>query len=410
MQISFPVRSFFKPSCISMVAVSASVSAWLFPTFGILRKGFDHPSRLDANSVIILACWYLLIFASFFFGQKLAGLSVPVEGYRSESRTLGLESNAVYLCFTFLAALGLGSMLSVIFQNMSFRQAVLFISLGQTNALKESLYEDYHVGLVSLRYVVLYSASIALYRIVGFKRYSLLNIFNVLMLALSAFLSYRLILIAALMVTSFLLSFSQKVIKVSVGKLLVIATSLFLILSVLNLSRNADFYERNKLSFGLAGLNEIVAYLGTPFQVAIGATSVTDQLAAQGPGDPIHGTEPYRYYVDIGINYNTNSAFVALHQKMGYWCWPYVTGLCLFMGIVFRTLIALGKTYFLLPCGAILYASSELWRLDLFEQGTFIIWFVVGIGVPLFVSWLDYFFATLKISPMIANRQGRSDS
>ena len=151
---------------------------------------------------------------------------------------------------------------------------------------------------------------------------------------------------------------------------------------MLNFSRNAGYYERNNLSFGLAGLNEIVAYLGTPFQVAVGAANVTDQLAAQGPGNPSHGTEPYRYYVDIGINYNTNSAFVALHEQMGYWCWPYIAVLCVFMGAVFRLLTSLGKTYFLLPCGAILYASSELWRLDLFQQGTFIVWFVVGIGLP----------------------------
>jgi hypothetical protein len=52
------------------------------------------------------------------------------------------------------------------------------------------------------------------------------------------------------------------------------------------------------------------------------------------------------------------------------------------MGAVFRFLMSFGKTYFLLPCGAILYASSELWRLDLFRQGTFTVWFVVGIGLP----------------------------
>ena len=117
---------------------------------------------------------------------------------------------------------------------------------------------------------------------------------------------------------------------------------------------------------------------------------MTDQLVAKGPGNYGLGTEAYRYFVDIGINYNTNSAFVALHQQMGYWCWPYIAVLCGFMGAVFRFLMSFGKTYFLLPCGAILYASSELWRLDLFQQGTFIVWFVIGIGLPASILFVEH--------------------
>ena len=379
-----------------MMAVSASLAAWLFPTFGVLKKGFGNPSRLDPTAVVILACWYLLIFTSFFLGQKIAGLLFSSRGHKPTSRLLDLESNAIYLGFTVVGALGLGAMVKTIFQNMSLAQTILFISLGQTNALKNSIYEDYHIGIVSLRYVVLYPASIALYRMIRLKRYSLLNIFNVLMLAVCTFLSFRLILIAALVTTSLLVTFDRESVKLSVAKLVLIAGSFFLILSVLNLSRNAGYYDRNNLSFGLAGLNEIVAYLGTPFQVAIGAANVTDHLAAQGPGDPTRSTEPYRYYVDIMINYNTNSAFVALHQQMGYWCWPYIAVLCSFMGAVFRLLTSLGKTYFLLPCGAILYASSELWRLDLFQQGTFIVWFVIGIGLPVSILFAEHLWGIVR--------------
>lgn len=287
-------------------------------------------------------------------------------------------------------------MIKVIFQNMTLTQAFLFISLGETNALKDSVYQDYHIGIVSLRYIVLYPASIALYRIIHLKKYSLLNIFNVFMLALSAFLSFRLILIAAVVTTTLLVTYGKKSTKISVTKITLIAGVLFLVLSVFNISRNAGYYERNRLSFGEAGLNEIIAYLGTPFQTAIGAVNVTDELVAQGPGNPLRGTEPYRSYVDVGINYNTNSAFVALHQQMGYWCWPYIVVLCSFMGAVFTYLASLGRTYFLLPCGAILYASSELWRLDLFEQGTFIVWFVIGIGLPAIVLAAEYMRGTAQ--------------
>jgi hypothetical protein len=156
------------------------------------------------------------------------------------------------------------------------------------------------------------------------------------------------------------------------------ATIIFLILSVLNFSRNANYYERNRLSFGLAGVSEILAYLGSPFQVAIGSAPVVDQLVAGGG-------ETYRNYVDVEENLNTNSAFTLLHEQMGYASWLYIATICLFMGFVFEYLASFGKTVFLLPCGIILYGSAELWRLDLFHQGIFIVWFVSGIGLPIFL-------------------------
>jgi hypothetical protein len=252
---------------------------------------------------------------------------------------------------------------------------MVYISLGQANELKDTLYQDYSIGLVSLRYLVLYPASVALYRIIRHKRYSLFNLFNVFLLAIGTFLSSRLILMATLLVTAFLLTYGRKIIRIRFLKTALVAAVMFLILAVLNLSRNAGYYERNNQSFGVAGVSEILAYAGSPFQVAIGSAKVYDLLAA-GQGDD------YRDYVDIEINLNTNSAFTLLLQQMGYAMWPYFALVCFFMGFLFSALTSLGKTIFLLPCGAILYAAAEIWRLDLFQQGTFIVWFVIGAGVP----------------------------
>src|SRR5258705_7978905 len=190
MKIILPVRSILKPSSLSMVAVSLSLAAWLFPTFGVLKKGWENPSRLDTATVVILACWYLLIFTSFFLGEKIAGLWSLSHGYKPTSRLLDLESNVIYLGFTLIGALGLGAMVATIVRSMSLAQMILFISLGQSNALKQPVFEEYHVGIVSLRYVVLYPASVALYRMIRFREYSLLNLFNVLMLAVCTFVSF----------------------------------------------------------------------------------------------------------------------------------------------------------------------------------------------------------------------------
>jgi hypothetical protein len=358
-----------------MVAMFASFAAWLFPSFGVLRKGFDNPSRLDLGTFTVLACWYLVIFASFNVGERVGGLLV-LRRSTPTAELLNLKSNTIYYGFTLLSTAGIAATLIRVFQLLPLQQAIAAIALGQANALKEALYEDYHIGLVSLRYLVLYPASIALYRIIRSRSFSPLNIFNVLLLAISvALLSSRLTFIATLLTVVFLLSFDKRLIRVSIPKLITIVTSLFLVLAVLNYSRNKDYYERNKLSFGLAGASEILAYLGAPFQVAIGTAQATDQIIG---GDP----DAYRDYVDVEINLMTNSAFFHLTQQIGYFSWLYIALICLFMGLVFEALASLGKTIFLLPCGAILYGSAELWRLDLFQQGTFIIWFIIGIGLP----------------------------
>jgi hypothetical protein len=378
MNISLPPRVILKPSVVSMAAMFASLAAWLFPSFGVLRKGFDYPSRVDFSSCVVLACWYLLIFMSFTVGEKVGRLIVLRRSALRE-RLFYLDSNLLYYILSFLSAIGIATTLIKIFQSLSLQQAIVFVALGQANSLKEALYEDYSIGLVSLRYLVLYSASIALYRIIRWRSFRPLNIFNVLMLGITALLlGSRLIFIATLLTVVFLLSFGKKSIRFSIPKLTIFATLLFLILSALNFSRNANYYERNKLSFGLAGVSEILAYLGSPFQVAIGSAPVVDQLVAGGD-------QTYRNYVDEEINLNTNSAFVHLHEQMGYVSWAYIAAICLFMGFVFEILASLGKTIFLLPCGIILYGSAELWRLDLFHQGIFIVWFVMGIGLPVFL-------------------------
>lgn len=383
MKIALPPRAILKPSIVSMAAVFASFVAWVFPSFGVLRKGFESPARLDLDSFVILACWYLLILLSFAIGEKLGRLLL-LRNNALTAPLLQLNSNLIYYAFTVLSAIGIGATLIRIFQLLSWQEAIASIAAGQANALKDTLYEDYSIGLVSLRYLVLFPASLALYRIVRYKSRKLINIFNVLMLVVSTFLSSRLIFIATILTLTFLLGFDKKSIRIRISRLIAIVGLLFLLLAVLNYSRNKNYYEHNKLSFGLAGVSEILAYLGSPFQAEIGSAVVTEQLVAGGD-------RTYRNYVDEEENLMTNSAFVHLHEQIGYYSWPYISLICLFMGVVFEVLASLGKTIFLLPCGAILYGSAELWRLDLFQQGTFIVWFAIGIGLPALLFGVQWF-------------------
>ena len=388
MNIPFPSKVILKPSLISMVAVSASFAAWLFPSFGAIRKGFDNPAQLDFSSFSMLSCWYLLIFLSFYSGEKLGQLwtwskTNPLEGL------LDLDANFLYYTFTLVSAIGTAATLFRILRVLSWQETIVFVALGQANALKDALYEDYSIGLVSVRYLVLYSASIALYRMIRWRSFSAINLCNMLLLAVSTFiLGSRLIFMATLLTTILLLTLHRNVVRISLLKTIVLGAVCFLILGVANILRNNQFYETNHLSFAQAGISEIVAYLGSPFQVAIGSVPVMDKLI-KGPD------ETYRDLVDVEEELNSNSAFVHLHEVMGYFSWAYIAILCLFMGFVFEFLRSLGQTAFLLPCGAILYASAELWRLDLFQQGIFVVWMVTGIGLPVFLLAGQRFFRFL---------------
>ena len=376
MKLKIQITRITRPSGIALFAVALSFCAWLCPDFGVLRKGFDVAEQPSLLSSFILFSWYLLIFTSFVLGQRLG--AALAGNRRTHPAIPPLDSPLIYWSFTALAAVGTIWTFLKIFQALPLLQAAVYIYLGQGNRLKNTLYDDYSAGILSLRYLVLYSASLAIYRAVKFRRLSLLTIANILLLGATVLISSRLILIATLVVSAFLITYGQRYIRISPVKLGLCAVGLFLVLAVLNSSRNSNYYSKQNQTFGEAGVSEIITYLGSPFNVALGAASRTDEIT-------VGRADLYREYIDVEALLTTNSAFVQLHETMGYAAWPYIGIVCCFMGLMFSWLSSFGRTSLLLPCGAILYGSAELWRLDLFRQGIFIVWIVAGIGVPLIV-------------------------
>jgi hypothetical protein len=372
MYLKLPFKTLAKPSSISMLAVFFSFLAWEIPSFDILRKGYDIQQQFDVVSVVTLTLWYGLVFCAFFGGQKLG--KVAVSSLQIKTSYPLLDSDAVYWWFTVLAAIGTSIMFLTIVRSLSLPMLIFYLTAGQANMLSIALHENYSFGFVSLRYLVVYSAAIAFYRMVRSRSISVLGVLNIVMLALNS--TARLIIISTLLIAMFLLASEKRVVRINIAKASILGGVVFSILSVVNFSRNYGFYESHGFSFWGAGVSEIVAYLDTPFQASVGSAKALDDVVAGGG-------ETYRRYSGVEESFNTNSAFVLLHEQIGYFAWPYIGLMCAFMGFVFSLMRTLGRTGFLLPCGGILYASSELWRLDMFQQGIFIVWFSCGIGVPL---------------------------
>jgi hypothetical protein len=171
------------------------------------------------------------------------------------------------------------------------------------------------------------------------------------------------------------------------------------ILAALNSSRNSNYYEKDGLYFWGAGLSSIITYMGSPFQVAVAAAQNLVAITVDGP-------EGYRRYADIDITLNSNSAFVQLHEDMGFAAWVFLAFGLTVAGVLFGFFRGLGKTAFLLPCAGLLYAAAEFWRLDLFRQGIFIVWMIFGISIPAILTFKKVLFSGPRLNRIASFIQG----
>src|SRR5215475_1038457 len=145
MKLKIPIARISRPSGIALFAVLLSFCAWLYPDYGVLRKGFTTAEQPGLITSFILFSWYLLIFSSLVIGQSL-GTAFSARR-RSVPNIPSLDSQYVYWSFTVLGAVGTIGTFLKIFQTLPFLQAALYIYLGQGNRLKNTLYEGYSAGL-----------------------------------------------------------------------------------------------------------------------------------------------------------------------------------------------------------------------------------------------------------------------
>ena len=183
MRVNIPFDRLMKPSNISMLAVGTSFCAWLFPSFGVLRKGFEKAEPVDLTAGLVLSAWYCLIFLSFYLGQQVS--STFLRSIRPRSEAISLDSQPLYYLFTAMTCTGLASLLVKIISSFSLNEIFVVIALRQVNAIRSAPYENYSAGIISLRYLVVYSASLAIYKVIKYRKFTTIHIFNVVMFVLA---------------------------------------------------------------------------------------------------------------------------------------------------------------------------------------------------------------------------------
>ncbi|MCC7583283.1 hypothetical protein FUU19_07060 [Serratia sp. Lou2A] len=354
-------RKNFTPQNVFLFTSCVSFLAWVFPSLDFLRKGFSEPYPLLSLSGL---AYPVIIF--FFYGVIWVGYHIiPVvnDNQKDTSSALLVNYN-VYFASAIISFFGILATTFIISKSISVSDIISIYSAGKANAIKEGLYEDYSLGLVSLRYCVILSGSFAIYRrLMGEKNLGI-DIFSLSSLIVVSMISSRLTLIAGVFGGLYLYIYTKKTIRIKSFKIIFIGGVVFLVLSALNWSRNSNFYEEKGLGFMSAGFSEILAYVGTPVQGALYAIS-----------NPDVGKQSYmQFYNESTIEsaLTTNSAILDVIRMFGVQGLLFAAVILFFSGLYISFFEKLKSGKYIYCNIAVFYSIAEFWRIFLFFQGIII--------------------------------------
>ncbi|WP_417447435.1 hypothetical protein [Kangiella sp.] len=350
-------HSFFRPFLIMVFTQTASFLAWAFPSFDVLRKGFDkYWDIFSYSSVMFLMAYLTTLFTCYFFyllGNRSSGSS----GFMSYGVSK-LEIIVYYYVVLIFSLIGvsatIGKIVSV--QGVDF----FYVSLvtGQANNLKETLYDEYSIGLMSLRY-----ACILLMPLLILKRFyyskSYFDVLPILLLFSIVIISSRLALVFSVFLSIYIYTKYVSPIRFSLMKVFIVSFLGYFLLSALNYSRNFGYYDQKGMGFFAAGFSEIITYLGAPFQGAI--------YVFGRPEKNINLTN----YPETTIEFvlNTNSAFMHKISDFGQLGYFYILFFLAFCSFYVGWANKRKYLCFQLVSGVIYYCFAEFWRVFLFDQG-----------------------------------------
>jgi hypothetical protein len=375
-----------RPHTLLLVGVGLSFLAWAIPWGSAVPaslRGFDHEKPWTTHGTLFLLGWYAFFFAVAFGGFKL-GRRVPV--LRRADR---VPWESFYVFLSIVSFVGIAFSYGYIFVKSPHAVSDAFLH-HQFNQLRYVL--PYSAGIQTLRYAASLSGAIAIYEL-GLRRFRLVHVVNVVLLLLAAALASRISLIIAAITVAGLAARHLQAIHVRarliVAVLLLGLVTLFLALSVLNYSRNADFYRSHGVHDPLVmNVEEMVRYLGIPFQAAVAVSNhVTTWPAA--PASAASGTRVFllptyaskavpesvargenRYYkvVSIPISQTTNSVLAMSYGVFGALAFAVLGFAVLVVGLIAGH-ASRYRSYVFLASFVVAYCLSEWWRTWVLNQG-----------------------------------------
>jgi len=381
------VRSFLRPESIFLPFVGVGIICWAFLPESYLNLTAKVPVTFGA--ILLISAWYLAIYLSARMGRAVAA------SYQFVAKGRGVNTY-FYLFVTGLATIGALTTFAEVGGISAFLGA--FSSL-QANELKQSLYDDYSTGSLTLRYAVTISSCLALCRVVIERKFGILDIYNILILLVCAAISARILIFQSAFFFAFVFLSSRLRDSSLVKKVTRVRVYFFASLAVLALvgftyARSAGTYERQ---LGISNPFAVTAaefgrYLGMPIQVTFGVASM--MLASDVVDDVqpnllflapsfVHPTEWkldhsggvgeqwYAGYFDFPRTLTTNSAFALAVGRVGHWAFLLVPVASFLYALLFYLLRRSEDVEARVAQAVILYAFFELWRTYYFSAGSF---------------------------------------
>jgi hypothetical protein len=375
-----------RPHTLLLVGACLSLLAWAIPWGGAIPpvlRGFATDAPWTLDGALFLLGWY-----AFFFAVALAGFvigrRIPVF-----QRAERVPWESYYVFLTILSLLGTAYAYAYVVAKSPGAISAAFLH-HQFNAVRYVL--PYSSGPQTLRYAACLAGAIAVFEL-GRGRFRAIHVLNVLLLLAAAAIASRASLIIAAIAVAGLAARHVDTARVSgrrvVGVLLLGLVALFLGLSLLSYSRSADFYRsynvRNPL---VMNIDEMVRYLGSPFQAAVAVSNhvsswpAAPASAAAGtrvfllptyasksvPASVAHGETRYQKLVSIPATQTTNSVLALTYGVFGALSFL-VLGLAVLVACIVAGHASRYRSYLFLASLVVAYTLAEWWRTYVLNQG-----------------------------------------
>jgi hypothetical protein len=399
----FTLETAVRPHTLLLVGAGLSLLAWAVPWGGAIPaplRGFAQAEPWTLHGALFVLAWYAFFFVVALLGVRL-GRRIPA---LQRAERVSWESYYVFL--SILALLGTAYAYGYVFVKSPHALSAAFLH-HQFNEVRLAL--PYASGPQTLRYASALSGAIAIFEL-GRRRFRLLHVVNLLVLLLAAAIASRTSLIIAAIAVAGLAARHLHGVRARrvVGLLLLGIVVLFLALSLLSYSRDADFYRSYRVRDPLVmTIDEMVRYVGIPFQAAVAVSNhVTKWPAAPASAAPgtrvfllptyvsksvptsvVAGENRYAKIVAIPASQTTNSVLAMTYGVFGALAFA-VLGFAVLVAGVVAGHASRYRSYVFLAGLVVAYCLAEWWRTYVLNQGIihFLIlalafWGVVGASV-----------------------------
>jgi hypothetical protein len=398
----FSLETLVRPHTLLLVGAGLSFLAWQIPWGSAIPgslRGFVHAEPWTVDGALFLLGWYAFFFVVALGGFRL-GQRIPVL-HRAER----VPWESYYVFLGIVGLVGTAYSYAYVLAKSPHALSEAFLH-HQFNAVRYVL--PYSAGVPTLRYASCLAGAIAIFEL-GRLHFRLIHVVNVLLLLLVSAIASRASLIIAAIVVVGLAARHLDTVRVRarmvVGVLLLGVVALFLVLSLLNYSRNADFYRGYGVDDPLVmNVDEMVRYVGIPFQAAMAVSNHASKWpaaptsAAPGirvfllptyvsknvPASVARGETRYEKIVAIPVSQTTNSVLAMSYGVFGALAFAVLGFAVLVVGVVAGA-ASRYRSYLFIAGFVAAYCLAEWWRTYVLNQGivqflvlVLLFWGVIG--------------------------------